>query len=244
MNAFDLPAIGDRLRGNRYPGRGIFIGMTADGARAAVAYFLMGRSENSRNRVFAEEGGDLVIRLHDRAKLSDPSLILYAPMRRHENHLIITNGDQTDTIFDAVRGGGSFRGALDTREFEPDAPNYTPRISGMLTFAGGEFSYQMSILKAADGAGTACLRQYFSYPAMRGVGHIIHTYRADGDPIPSFEGEPARAAVPDAIDACADALWTSLDARNRVALYVRYVDVRTGAHETRIINRHESGGAQ
>jgi IMP cyclohydrolase len=240
MNVYELKSIGERIAGNPYVGRGIAIGMTADGKRAAAAYFIMGRSGNSRNRVFVESPDGIVIRPFDPEKLEDPSLVIYAPVRQFENNLIVTNGDQTDTVRDYLAKGESFATALESRTFEPDAPNYTPRISGMLTFAGEGFSYEMSILKSADPGGTACVRQHFAYPALPGVGHFLHTYVTDGDPIPSFVGEPKRITIPNSPDEFAAAIWENLDAENRVSLYVRYVDLASGAVEARIINKRGS----
>jgi IMP cyclohydrolase len=239
MNAYELKTIGERIAGNPYVGRGIVIGKTGDGKKAAVAYFIMGRSENSRNRVFVETKDGVLIHPFDPSKVKDPSLIIYSPVRKFENNLIVTNGDQTDTVWDFLNMGSTFAAALDTREFEPDKPNFTPRVSGMLTFSDGDFSYQMNILKSADAAGTACVRQNFSYPALPGVGHFLHTYATDGDPIPPFMGEPERVSIPDALDAFAADLWDNLDENNRVSLYARYIDLKTGASETRLINRNK-----
>lgn len=239
MNVYESKSLKERLAGNPYVGRGIVIGKTGDGKKAAVAYFIMGRSGNSRNRVFVETKDGIVIHPFDPAKVADPSLIIYSPVRRYENNLIVTNGDQTDTVWDFLNMGSTFAAALDTREFEPDKPNFTPRVSGMLTFAGGDFSYQMNILKSADPAGTACLRQNFAYPALNGVGHFLHTYVTDGDPIPSFVGEPERICVPDGMGEWTDSIWENLDENNRVSLYARMIDLKTGASEARIINRNQ-----
>lgn len=231
--------IGKLINGNPYVGRGIVIGKTADGTKAACAYFIMGRSENSRNRIFAEEGETLFTRPFDPSKVKDPSLIIYAPIRVHENNLIVTNGDQTDTVYEYLKEGKTFGEALNTRCFEPDAPNFTPRISGMLTFADGDFSYQMSILKSADAAGSACNRFLFQYAALNGVGHFLHTYRCDGDPIPTFEGEPECVEIPDSIDELTETLWTNLNESNKISLYVRYTDLKTGKVENRLINKNK-----
>jgi hypothetical protein len=239
MNAYELKTIGERIAGNPYVGRGLVIGKTGDGKKAAVAYFIMGRSENSRNRVFVETKDGVLIHPYDPSKVKDPSLIIYSPVRKFENNLIVTNGDQTDTVWDFLNMGSTFAAALDTREFEPDKPNFTPRVSGMLTFSDGDFSYQMNILKSADAEGTACVRQNFSYPALPGVGHFLHTYATDGDPIPPFMGEPERVSIPDALDAFTADLWDNLDENNRVSLYARYIDLKTGASETRLINRNK-----
>lgn len=231
--------IGKLLRENTYPGRGIIIGMTGDGKKAAIVYFIMGRSENSRNRVFEQIDGGIITKAYDESKLKDPSLIIYAPVRTLENKVIVTNGDQTDTVYDFVKNGSSFEDALRTREFEPDAPNFTPRISGMLTFENNDFSYKMSILKSADEKGGACSRYFYEYPALSGVGHFIHTYNCDGDPIPTFTGEPERVLLQNDIDGFADALWSSLNADNKISLYVRYTDLNSRREDIRIINKNK-----
>lgn len=238
MDVYQIYDPAERIRGNPYVGRGIVIGKSADGKKAAAAYFIMGRSANSRNRVFTERDGAVFTEPFDASKVEDPSLIIYAAVRSFENRLIVTNGDQTDTVYDALRAGRSFFEALESRAFEPDAPNLTPRISGMLTFADGDFSYQMSILKSIDPEGSGCARYGFSYPARAGLGHFIHTYLTDGDPLPTFCGEPERVAIPDEIDTLADALWNALDEGNRISLYVRYTDLATGEIETRLINKN------
>lgn len=238
MDIYKINDIGELITGNSYVGRGIVIGKTADGKKACVAYFIMGRSANSRNRVFVRRDGALFTEPYDVSKVQDPSLIIYAAMRKLGNKLIVTNGDQTDTIYNALQVGGTFSGALATREFEPDCPNFTPRISGMLTFADGDFSYDMSILKSADAEGTACNRYTFSYPSLAGLGHFIHTYVTDGNPIPTFQGEPERVAIPNDIDAFADTLWNALDADNRISLYVCGIDLATGETEEKLINKN------
>lgn len=235
MEIFDLGAL---LRENSYPGRGIVLGRSADDKNAVIAYFIMGRSENSRNRVFVKQGDTLVTRPYDESKVQDPSLIIYSAIRSLENQIIVTNGDQTDTIYDGLRAGKSFAETLTTRSFEPDDPNWTPRISGLLTFGASDFSYQMSILKSADAEGSACARFTFAYPALCGVGHFIHTYQGDGTPLPTFCGEPERVQIPNSIDVFADELWSNLDAENKISLYVRTIDLRTGASEERLINKH------
>ena len=240
MNIYEINDLGQVLAGNTYAGRGIVIGKTLDGKKAAVAYFIMGRSENSRNRIFEEVGEDVIIKPFDYSKVEDPSLIIYAPLRRLGNQLIVTNGDQTDTIYDFLKEGKSFTEALQTREFEPDAPNFTPRISGMLTFADGDFSYEMSILKSADAQGSACSRYHFAYPALAGTAHFLHTYVCDGNPIPTFQGEPERVSVLDDIDAWCDQIWTNLNDQNKISLYVRYIDLETGAYENRMINKNQN----
>ncbi|MBQ5969306.1 MAG: IMP cyclohydrolase [Clostridia bacterium] len=238
MDIYKIHDIGELITGNPYVGRGIVIGKTADGKRAATAYFIMGRSENSRNRIFTEKDGAVYTEPFDASKVQDPSLIIYAAIRSYENNLIVTNGDQTDTIYDYLAKGKCMRRALKTREFEPDAPNFTPRISGVLTFEDGDFTYEMSILKSADAAGTACNRYQFAYAALPGLGHFIHTYVTDGNPIPTFQGEPERVAIPNDIDAFTDTLWNALDADNKISLYVRYIDLETGDAENRLINKN------
>lgn len=239
MNIYEIKTLSERLEGNCYPGRGIVIGKTPDGKKAAIAYFIMGRSANSRNRVFTEKNGEIFTEPFDASKVEDPSLIIYAAVRSYENKLIVTNGNQTDTIYDGLAAGKSFSQALTSREFEPDAPNLTPRISGMLTFADNDFTYEMSILKSGDAAGTFCNRYTFSYGACAGLGHFIHTYVCDGNPIPTFQGEPERVAMDDDIDAFTTALWNALDAENKISLYVRYTDLETGAVDSRMINKNK-----
>lgn len=230
----------DELKGNPYPGRGIVIGRTPDGKYAVAAYFIMGRSMNSRNRIFVEDGEGIRTEAFDPSKLSDPSLIIYAPVRVLKNRTIVTNGDQTDTVYEGLKGGKSFEEALAEREFEPDAPNYTPRISGVIEIEGGEFSYKMSILKSADGDPSCCNRYTFAYDNPRaGEGRFIHTYQSDGDPLPSFEGEPERILIGDEdIDGFAGRIWESLDKENKVSLFVRYIEIETGKYESRIINKN------
>ena len=238
MDIYKINTPEELIQGNSYVGRGIVIGKTPDASRAVIAYFIMGRSENSRNRVFTEEDGVLYTRPFDESKVADPSLIIYAAMRSFDNKLIVTNGDQTDTIYNGLAAGKSFGQALESRQFEPDAPNLTPRISGMLNFDNNDFTYQMSILKSADPEGTACNRYLFSYPALPGLGHFIHTYVCDGSPIPTFQGEPERMAIPDDAEEFTRRLWNSLDENNRISLYVRTVDLKTGAVENRLINKN------
>lgn len=239
MDIYKINDIGELIKGNSYVGRGIVIGKSADGKKACSAYFIMGRSANSRNRIFAEKAGEVFTEPFDASKVEDPSLIIYAALRKNGNRLIVTNGDQTDTIYDGLNDGKSFSEALQSREFEPDAPNFTPRISGMLTFEKGDFTYQLSILKSADEKGSACNRYTFSYPALPGLGHFVHTYVCDGNPIPTFQGEPERVAVDDDIDAFTDKLWNALDADNKISLYVRYTDLATGKEENRLINKNK-----
>ncbi|MDO4581483.1 MAG: IMP cyclohydrolase [Bacillota bacterium] len=233
-------SITEALSANRYPGRGIVIGMSADGRRAVSAYFIMGRSENSRNRVFVADGDGVLIRPHDPARVSDPSLIIYRPLAVLGNTTVVTNGDQTDTIAEELLNGGSFEQALRRRTYEPDTPNYTPRISGLIERTAGGFSYRLSILKRLNAESAACLRQFFEYEPRAGIGHFIHTYNGDGEPLPSFCGEPRMLAINDSadIEAYAAALWQSLNADNRVALVLRYISLADGSAQTAIINRH------
>ena len=240
MSIYGIDNLGAKLAANSYPGRGIVIGKTEDGSKAAIAYFIMGRSENSRNRIFVENGEEVIIHPFDSSKVEDPSLIIYSPIKVNKNQVVVTNGDQTDTIYDFIKVGKSFEEALLTREFEPDAPNFTPRISGMLTFLDGDFTYKMSILKSADENGTACNRYTFDYKALKGLGHFIHTYNHDGNPIPTFTGEPERVAIPDCIDAFTKEIWENLNESNKISLYVRYVDLKSGKIENRMINRHQN----
>ncbi len=231
--------IADILKANEYPGRGIVIGKSADGKSAVTAYFIMGRSENSRNRVFVAEGLDMRTKAFDESKLTDPSLIIYYPVRVLGNKTIVTNGDQTDTIYNLMNQQFTFEQALRTREFEPDAPNYTPRISGIIKQENGDFNYALSILKSANGDPSQCRRYCFSYTnAMAGVGHFIHTYKCDGNPLPSYEGEPTEIAIEGDIDSFANMLWESLNEDNKVSLFVRYIDLETGNEQTRIINKN------
>ena len=239
MDIYKINNIDELIAGNSYVGRGIVIGKSEDGKKAVSAYFIMGRSANSRNRVFTEKDGAVFTEPFDVTKVEDPSLIIYAAIRRFENKLIVTNGDQTDTIYEGLKNGKDFAEALLTREFEPDAPNFTPRISGMLTFADGDFTYKMSILKSADKEGGACSRYTFDYPSVAGLGHFIHTYVCDGNPIPTFQGEPERVAIGNDIDAFCETLWNVLDADNKISLYVRYTDLETGAEENRMINKNK-----
>ena len=238
MNIYKINDMGELINGNPYVGRGIVLGKTEDGKKAVSAYFIMGRSQNSRNRVFTERDGAVFTEPHDASKVEDPSLIIYAAIRRYENKLIVTNGDQTDTVYEGLKAGKGFSEALTAREFEPDAPNLTPRISGMITFGEGNFTYEMSILKSADAEGTACNRYTFSYPSLAGLGHFIHTYVTDGNPIPTFQGEPERIEIPNSIDELTDKIWNALDADNKISLYVRYTDLETGKTDSRMINKN------
>ena len=238
MNIYKINDIGELIKGNSYVGRGIVIGKTANAKKCATAYFIMGRSANSRNRVFKERDGAIFTEPFDASKVEDPSLIIYAALRTFENKLIVTNGDQTDTIYEGLKVGLTFSEALEQREFEPDAPNLTPRISGMATFEENDFSYKMSILKSADENGTACNRYTFSYPSIAGLGHFIHTYVCDGNPIPTFQGEPERVMIPDDIDEFTKTLWNALDEDNKISLYVRYTDIENGQTDERMINKN------
>ena len=239
MNIYEIHDIADLIRNNSYVGRGIVIGKTKDGKKAVSAYFIMGRSANSRNRIFSEKEGVLYTEPFDASKVEDPSLIIYAAMRKYENKLIVTNGDQTDTVFEGLVAGKSFYESLKSRDFEPDSPNFTPRISGIITFEKGDFSYEMSILKSADALGSATNRYTFSYAALPGLGHFIHTYIEDGNPLPTFTGEPERVEIPDDIDVFTDNLWEALDSDNRISLYVKYTDLSDGKEEKRLINRNK-----
>lgn len=239
MSVYTSKSMGDTIRDNSYVGRGIAVGKTADGKKAAIGYFIMGRSENSKNSVFKEEGDDVVIYPFDESKVEDPSLIIYSPVKKLDDKVIVTNGDQTDTIYDFVKEGKSFKEALATREFEPDGPNWTPRISAMLTFADGDFSYEMSILKSVDEEGSACARYTYSYPAVSGLGHFIHTYEHDGQPLPTFQGEPRRIIIPDDIEEFTSAIWDNLNEEKKISLYVRYIDLETGKAENKLINKNK-----
>ena len=239
MDIYRINTIEELLADNTYPGRGIIIGKTPDGKKAVAAYFIMGRSANSRNRVFTEKNGEIFTEPFDASKVEDPSLIIYAAVRQYENNLIVTNGNQTDTVYDGLKAGKGFAEALESREFEPDAPNFTPRISGMLTFGKGNFTYRMSILKSADAEGSACNRFTYDYAPQSGLGHFLHTYVCDGNPIPTFQGEPERIAVCNGIDEETDRLWNALNEQNKISLYVRYTDLETGESETRIVNKNK-----
>ena len=233
-------SIDKELKGNSYPGRGIIIGKSPDGKSAVTAYFIMGRSVNSRNRIFVEDGQGIRTQAFDPAKLTDPSLVIYAPVRVLGNKTIVTNGDQTDTIYEGMDSQMTFEQSLRCREFEPDGPNYTPRISGIMHIENGNYNYAMSILKSNHGSPESCNRYTFAYenPAA-GEGHFIHTYQCDGDPLPSFEGEPKLIGVLDDMDAFTDMLWDSLNDENKVSLFVRYIDIATGKYKTRIVNKNQ-----
>ena len=240
MSIYDINKLSELLADNTYPGRGIVIGKTPDGKNAAIAYFIMGRSENSRNRVFVEDGEGIRTQAFDPSKLTDPHLIIYAPVRVLGNKLIVTNGDQTDTIYELMDKQFTFEQALRTREFEDDAPNYTPRISGILRFDEDGFNYAMSILKSANGNPDSCQRYTFSYnDPINGEGRFIHTYMGDGNPLPSFEGEPKLVGISGNIDEFTDMLWNNLNEDNKVSLFVRFVNLEDGSVETRIINKNK-----
>ena len=236
----EIQSLVNELSGCDYPGRGIVIGRSEDGTKAVTAYFIMGRSENSRNRVFVEDGEGIRTQAFDPSKLSDPSLIIYAPVRVLGDKTIVTNGDQTDTVYDLMKQGKAFEESLRTREFEPDGPNYTPRISGLMTVSSGKYEYAMSILKSHNGNPDQCDRYTFSYDApVAGEGHFIHTYMKDGNPLPSFEGEPTWVKISGNIDEFTDMIWNNLNQDNKVSLFVRYIDIATGEYETRIINKNK-----
>lgn len=234
-----MSSIQEAMGRTAYPGRGIVIGRSADGASAVIAYFIMGRSENSRNRVFVNDGEGIRTQAHDPAKMVDPSLVIYAPVRVLGKRTIVTNGDQTDTIYGYLSRGDTFAAALRTRAFEPDAPNYTPRISGLVTHANGSFTYALSILKSAGGSPEACERFFYEYQTpLAGQGHFLHTYAGDGDPLPSFVGEPEAITLGSDIDETTQAIWDSLNAENKVSLFVRFLSLADGSVDTRIVNKN------
>ena len=246
MSVYEARTMGKTIENNSYAGRGIAVGMTKDGSKAAIAYFIMGRSENSRNRIFREEGEDVVIYPFDESKVEDPSLIIYSPLRVLGNRVIVTNGDQTDTIYDFVKRGKSFAEALETREFEPDAPNWTPRISAMLTLNSPAFWLSSSSLYAyhtflffSSLYSGGCARYTYSYPAAAGLGHFIHTYEHDGNPLPTFQGEPRRIEIPDDMDEFVSDIWENLNEQNKISLYVRYIDLRTKETKSKLINKNK-----
>ena len=237
MNVYETKTAQEYLVGNSYPGRGIMLGVTPDGKHAVAAYFIMGRSVNSRNRVFIQEPDGIRTEAHDPALMKDPHLIIYHPVREAGCGLIVTNGDQTDTIWEYLAKGESWEAALRTRQFEDDGPNWTPRISGIQAFDG---SYKMSILKAADPEGSACARFFYEYPAIAGLGHFLHTYVCDGNPvIPTFQGEPERVAMENDMETFTKTLWESLDENNKISLFVRYTDLQTGAYTQKILNKNQ-----
>ena len=236
MNVYETGLLGEKLAANPYPGRGIVLGETPDGKCSVAAYFIMGRSSNSRNRIFVEEPDGIRTEAYDPSQLGDPSLIIYHPVREMGRGLIVTNGDQTDTILEFLERGLPMEQALRTREFEPDGPNVTPRISGLLSPDG---SYKLSILKSADAEGSGCVRQTFEYPPLPGIGHFLHTYVTDGNPIPTFQGEPERVTIQGGIDAFTAELWDNLNPQNKISLFVRFTDLETRAFEQRILNVHQ-----
>ena len=236
----DMISLAQELQENSYPGRGIVLGRSEDGTKAVAAYFIMGRSENSRNRIFVEEGEGIRTQAYDPSKLTDPSLIIYAPVRVLGHRTIVTNGDQTDTVYEGMEKGLTFEQSLRSREFEPDAPNYTPRISGVMEIENGTYSYSLSILKSNNGDPACCNRYTFSYEnCAAGEGHFIHTYMHDGNPLPSFEGEPKLVAIPDDMEKFTNMLWNNLNPENKVSLFVRYIDIATGRYETVIKNKNQ-----
>ena len=236
----EMISLAQELQENSYPGRGIILGRSEDGTKAVAAYFIMGRSENSRNRIFVEDGEGIRTQAFDPSKLTDPSLIIYAPVRVLGDKTIVTNGDQTDTVYEGMEKGLTFEQSLRSREFEPDAPNYTPRISGVMEIENGAYSYSLSILKSNNGDPSCCNRYTFSYEnCATGEGHFIHTYMHDGNPLPSFEGEPKLVAIPDDMEKLTNMLWNNLNPDNKVSLFVRYIDIATGKYETVIKNKNQ-----
>ena len=237
MNVYEIGSLSEKLSTNAYPGRGIVLGVSPDGKKAVAAYFIMGRSVNSRNRIFALEPDGIRTEAHDPSLMKDPHLIIYHPVREAGCGLIVTNGDQTDTIWEYLARRASWEAALRTRMFEDDGPNWTPRISGLQSRDG---SYKMSILKSADAEGSACARFFYEYPGIAGLGHFIHTYVCDGNPvIPTFQGEPERVAIVNDIDEMTEMLWNNLNDANKISLFVRYTDMETGTYEQRILNKHQ-----
>jgi len=239
MDNYSINYIGELIKDNSYPGRGLVVGKSEDGKYAVAAYFIMGRSNNSRNRIFALKDGDLYTEPYDSSKVEDPSLIIYPAMKSYENYLIVTNGDQTDTILKGLKKGLTFSKSLESRKFEPDFPNLTPRISGIVNFKDNDFDYEISILKSVDSVGTECSRYTYSYKPVNGLGHFIHTYKCDGNPIPSFVGEPERVIISSDIDTFTNNLWDNLDKDNKISLYVRYINIKTKEIEDRLINKNK-----
>ena len=242
MNNYDIRRIDRLLGGNSYAGRGIVIGMTEDGTHACAAYFIMGRSANSRNRVFVRKNGEVFTEPFDASKVIDPSLIIYAAVRQYRNQLIVTNGDQTDTVYDGLASGKRFSEALESRCFEPDGPNFTPRISAVVNLDPARPTYEMSILKSIDADGSDCARYTFSYPMKAGLGHFLHTYICDGNPLPTFHGEPERVRIENDLDEMTRKIWNGLDVNNRISLYVRFINLATGEYEDRIVNKNQLEG--
>ena len=237
MSIYKINRIGEILKDNEYVGRGIVTGLSADAKKAAFAYFIMGRSANSRNRIFEEKGEDVIIYPYDASKVEDPSLIIYSPVRKAGKRVVVTNGDQTDTVCDFLAAGKTFEEALETRCFEPDAPNFTPRISALLDFTDG-YTYKQSILKSGDEEGRVCNRYTFSYAPVAGLGHFIHTYNENGNPIPTFTGEPERVKIPGSPQDFAKEIWENLNEENKISLYVRYIDIADGRSESVLINKY------
>ena len=239
MDVYEVKEFNELVEGNSYPGRGIVIGISPDGSKLVTAYFIMGRSENSRNRQFIKDGDDLMIVPFDESKVEDPSLIIYYPLRIYKDYLIVTNGDQTDTIRDYLDRQETFADALRSRSFEPDGPNWTPRISGIAWISHNKIPYyKMSILKAGDPDGIICNRYFYEFEGAPGLGHFIHTYVTDGNPIPTFQGEPKRVDIPSDINAFSEDIWNSLDSNNKISLYVRYTDIESGKYEDTLINKY------
>ena len=239
MNIYEIKTIGNTISGNPYVGRGIITGLTQNSKYAASAYFIMGRSSNSRNRIFTKKGDSVFTEPFDASKVEDPSLIIYAAVRQYENKLIVTNGDQTDTVYDGFAEEKTFSEALSSRCFEPDRPNFTPRISSVSVFSENAYTYEMSILKSIDEDGSDCARYTFSYPSKPGLGHFIHTYVTDGNPIPTFQGEPERVFIPDDINEFANDIWDNLDENNKISLYVRYTNLEDNSYTDLIINKNK-----
>ena len=243
MSVKGINKIEDLLKNNSYPGRGIIVGKSADGKSAMIAYFIMGRSANSRNRIFERFDGGMRTKAFDESKLVDPSLIIYNPFLECGKSDVVTNGDQTDTVVDFIKANGddgyAFEKSLHTREFEPDHPNYTPRISAILNYADGDFKYKMSILKSIDGNPEVCNRYFYSYSPLAGFGHFIHTYECDGNPIPSFYGEPERVILPNTATELADIVWENLNEDNKVSLFIRVVNLESGKADEIIINKNK-----
>lgn len=237
MSIYKINRIGEILKDNEYVGRGIITGLSADAKKAAFAYFIMGRSANSRNRIFEEKGEDVIIYPYDASKVEDPSLIIYSPVRKAGKRVVVTNGDQTDTVCDFLAAGKTFEEALETRCFEPDAPNFTPRISALLDFTDG-YTYKQSILKSGDEEGSVCNRYTFSYAPVAGLGHFIHTYNENGNPIPTFTGEPERVKIPGSPQDFAKEIWENLNEENKISLYVRYIGIADGSSESVLINKY------
>ncbi len=242
MNPYKINNIKEILEKNVYLGRGLVIGKSEDGNHAVFAYFITGRSENSRNRIFLESKDEVVINPCDASKVKKSDLIIYSPVKKIKNHVIITNGDQTDTIYDFIKNGKTFEQALETRKFEPDIPNFTPRISGIITFEDKEFYYKISILKSMDENGTHCSQYIYKYSPMHGLGHFIHTYINDENPLPPFYGEPLRVKIPDNIDDFANSIWNNLYKQNKISLYVQYINIKDQKSESRLINKNKIRG--